>query len=354
VDGQPGEGLACATTILPRRATHRRRVTLGRDMKFHFTDFDPGGFKHPAKAKNTGELELIAKNGGHRFDFDGSREKIGGSLAGWAIQSEDAVTSDARNGCRVTMAYRAKPEITPKQFVLVGTSKAEFDAALSELAQQIAAGEATQAKIADGAWWFTGGAFKCLGFTESFSVSETTYHGGWTPHPQSHKNDILRIDKKGISLSGFKTIFTIPWEQVTDISVDGPENASKRVTAGRVAMLGVFALAAKKKTKSTVILVDTLSGDQAVFETAKALPHEIGPKLTPLANQARRYAASRQAPAGGSSPAVAPGSAVPVSAPNPATTVSVADELAKLADLHTKGILSDEEFAAQKSKLLSS
>jgi hypothetical protein len=119
-------------------------------------------------------------------------------------------------------------------------------------------------------------------------------------------------------------------------------------------MLGVFALAAKKKTKSTVILVDTLSGDQAVFEMAKALPHEIGPKLTPLANQARRYAASRQAPAGGSSPAVAPGSAVPVSAPNPAATVSVADELAKLADLHTKGILSDEEFAAQKSKLLSS
>jgi hypothetical protein len=33
------------------------------------------------------------------------------------------------------MAYRAKPEITPKQFVLVGRSKAEFDAALSELAQ---------------------------------------------------------------------------------------------------------------------------------------------------------------------------------------------------------------------------
>jgi hypothetical protein len=71
-------------------------------MKFHFTDFDPGGFKHPAKAKNTGELELIAKNGRHRFDFDGSREKIGGSLAGWAIQSEDAVTSDARNTERMS------------------------------------------------------------------------------------------------------------------------------------------------------------------------------------------------------------------------------------------------------------
>jgi hypothetical protein len=327
---------------------------MGRDMKFRFADFDPGGFKHPPKAKNTGELELIAKNGGHRFDFDGSREKIGGSLAGWVIQSEDAVTSDARNGCRVTMTFRAKPEVPPKHFILVGTSKAEFDAALGELDQQIAAGEATQAKIAGGAWWLTGGAFKCLGFTESFSVSETTYHGGWTPHPQSHKNDILRIDKTGISLRGFKTIFTIPWEQVTDISVDGPENASERVTAGRVAMMGVFALAAKKKTKSAVILIDTLSGDQAVFETAKVLPHEIGPKLTPLANQARRYATSRQAPVGGASPSVAPGAAAPVGAPNPAAPVSVADEIAKLADLHEKGILSDEEFAAQKSKLLSS
>lgn len=37
------------------------------------------------------------------------------------------------------------------------------------------------------------------------------------------------------------------------------------------------------------------------------------------------------------------------SGPSP---VSTADELAKLADLHARGVLSDEEFAAQKARLL--
>ncbi len=35
-----------------------------------------------------------------------------------------------------------------------------------------------------------------------------------------------------------------------------------------------------------------------------------------------------------------------------AGTGGVADELAKLSDLHTKGVLTDAEFAAQKAKLI--
>lgn len=39
--------------------------------------------------------------------------------------------------------------------------------------------------------------------------------------------------------------------------------------------------------------------------------------------------------------------------PRPASpTLGVADELTKLADLHSKGVLSDTEFATQKAKLL--
>jgi hypothetical protein len=323
---------------------------MAKDQKFRFIDFDPGGFKHPAKAKNTGEIELISKNGWHRFDFDGTREKVQGPLAGWDLTVEDA--ADDRNpACRVTMTNRANPQAAPKRFVVVGATKGEFDTALAVLAEKITAGDAVREKIAGGAWWLTADAFKCLGFSQSFSVGETTYHGGWSKHPQSHKNDYLRIEKGGISLRGVKTIFTIPWDQVIDISVDGPEAASKRVTAGRVAMMGVFALAAKKKTKSTVILIDVLGGDQAVFETAKALPREIAPKLLPLANQARKYGAARSTSSSGG---VQTGSApAPSAAPAPAS-LSVVDELAKLADLHERGVLSDEEFAAGKSKLLES
>jgi len=38
--------------------------------------------------------------------------------------------------------------------------------------------------------------------------------------------------------------------------------------------------------------------------------------------------------------------------PGTAGTPSIADELAKLADLKAKGVLTNEEFAAQKAKLL--
>ena len=45
----------------------------------------------------------------------------------------------------------------------------------------------------------------------------------------------------------------------------------------------------------------------------------------------------------------------PAAAPAPAPSqLGVADELAKLADLHDKGVLNDEEFTAQKARLLSS
>lgn len=41
-----------------------------------------------------------------------------------------------------------------------------------------------------------------------------------------------------------------------------------------------------------------------------------------------------------------------VAAKSSATTTSTADQLATLAELHQRGVLSDEEFAAQKAKLL--
>jgi hypothetical protein len=58
------------------------------------------------------------------------------------------------------------------------------------------------------------------------------------------------------------------------------------------------------------------------------------------------------APAPVAAPAPAPVVA-PAPAPVVAVPLSVADELAKLAKLRTDGILTDEEFAAQKAKLLS-
>ncbi len=55
---------------------------------------------------------------------------------------------------------------------------------------------------------------------------------------------------------------------------------------------------------------------------------------------------------GGGAPATAPGPAA--APPRQAAPASVADELAKLVQLRDAGALTDEEFAAQKAKLLGS
>ena len=47
-----------------------------------------------------------------------------------------------------------------------------------------------------------------------------------------------------------------------------------------------------------------------------------------------------------------PPQAAPAPAAAPEETVDIAAEIEMLADLHAKGILTDEEFAAGKAKLL--
>jgi len=61
------------------------------------------------------------------------------------------------------------------------------------------------------------------------------------------------------------------------------------------------------------------------------------------------YAAPPPAPAPAYEPAPAP---APAPAPDPWDTKM--DELKRLGDLHDQGILTDEEFAAQKQKILDS
>jgi hypothetical protein len=58
----------------------------------------------------------------------------------------------------------------------------------------------------------------------------------------------------------------------------------------------------------------------------------------------------QQQQAGGSPPPPPAPAAAP--APGPAAAPSMADQLGQLADLHQQGVLTDDEFAAAKAKLL--
>jgi hypothetical protein len=100
------------------------------------------------------------------------------------------------------------------------------------------------------------------------------------------------------------------------------------------------------------------SGEEAIFQTEKYTAPELRAKLVPIISQLRKANASPPPTAQPSPPPYSPRSRWPPApkptVPPPAAPVSVADELKKLAGLKDAGLLTDEEFAGQKAKLLGS
>jgi hypothetical protein len=89
-------------------------------------------------------------------------------------------------------------------------------------------------------------------------------------------------------------------------------------------------------------LIGTAARTAVVAGTAGAVVH----------HQQRKYAAQDQAAYEEQQAAAQAAAAAPPPAPAPA--VDTVAELQKLADLKAQGILTEEEFAAQKAKILAS
>jgi len=209
--------------------------------------------------------------------------------------------------------------------------------------------EEMSAKLTDGglSWWESPDGLKSLGLGRRLALTHASYYGGWPGHqtPEGKPNLVLTVDVRGISLGKLvTTIFTIPWPEIQDITLEGPLEAASRFTATRLIALGPLGLAfkkAKKGSKETILTVTTKGGDEAIFHIATKLPREIAPKLTPVAMQARR------ASKGDDESDAVRGSSTPA-----APTLDIPAQLEKLAELKDKGILTDEEFAAKKTELL--
>jgi Short C-terminal domain len=305
---------------------------VAKAAKFRIANYAGGLPSHP-DPKKAGNL-ILTPAFKWELHLVGARQWVVGGIGRFAFDVE----STGPKSCRVVLRDQ-QDETIRTSFDLPDTPADKFEAALASQQGRLEGAMKRDVLVSGGQWWLAPGTFKCLGFTERFTVSGTAYHGGWSGHPKTHGNtNLLEVDKRGIGLRGMKTIFTIPWEQIVDVTVDGPETAATRITATRLLAFGVFALAAKKKTKAAIVIVTTANGDQAVFQTEKSMPHEVSPKLIPLAAHVRKAAQQRD-PA---SPTA--------SLPSPPT--GVADEIAKLAQLREAGVLTDEEFAAQKAKLL--
>ena len=124
---------------------------------------------------------------------------------------------------------------------------------------------------------------------------------------------------------------------VKSIEVGGGQVAKSRV--GATLAFGVAGLAAKSTQDRTEMAIHLKSGDAAFFVIMTS-PFEVRAKLLPLLREVGipfDDEIDEQADA----PAAAGGGH------------SLADELAKLAELHKSGFLNDAELAAAKAKMLS-
>jgi|GEM_PF-4236277 len=269
------------------------------DVQFKFVNYDGGFPSHPSNEEE-GRLVLTLREwqihyGGRGFVK--GKKWIKGGLARYVLNAR----ATGPKSCHVTFADPEDPSVHGS-LDLPDTSAEEFEAAYAAAAGNAhslqAQSNMREALTGNGAWWLEPNAFRGLGMNERFSASDTHYLGGWPGYTKTHTGKltyIIAIDKKGISLSGMATLFTIPWEEVISIEIDGPENASKRVTATRVVALGVFALAAKKGQKMATILVETTSGDIAIFQTEKMLPSEVQARLMPILTKVNRRVANPDA-----------------------------------------------------------
>ncbi len=283
---------------------------MGKAPKFRITNYAGGVPSHP-QPEAAGMLTFTPA---FRWElhFAGTTHHIFGGVARFAFDVE----STGAKSCKVVLRDQNDPAVSTS-FELPDTPAAKLETELANQQRLLAAANKRDALVKSGQWWQVPGTFKCLDITEKFTVPGTAYHGGWSRHLKTHgSTNRLKVDKRGIGLRGKKTIFTIPWAEVVDVTVASPEAAAKGVTATRTVALSVFSPAAKKTTKGTVVIVTTANGDQAVFQSENTPPFEVSRKLIPLAARVRK-AAQRRA-----------GSPLPMPAAGPPR---VADELAKLA-----------------------
>lgn len=282
-----------------------------------------GGFSNTQPISGeAGSLQID----GMRWTLKLGRRKIKDAFETWPfeVQALDATS------CRVTVRNVRNPR-TGITFDLLETSAATLNADLRERGCGITeimddAGERA-AKREQGAWWVD---------LKPYRILIGCHYSGAKNKGESGP---LQATAQGIEYKAFLgSKVKIPWSVIQDIEVS--TQSSRRVSAGRVLAVGVFALAAKKNETFTYIHI---SDKNTVFSfAAKTSQGKVLQSMRPILDAFN----SRAQPQRVEQPR-------PIAPPAPAAPTSVADELAKLAQLKADGILTDDEFAAQKAKLLS-
>ncbi len=205
------------------------------------------------------------------------------------------------------------------------------------------------------------------------------YLGGHRDHAGPVRNAGLLLDQRGIHLRAFRELFSVSWESVHGVAIEGPADISERLSLQRLLDLG----AQTWITQVAYLTVQTTTGD-AIFEVDGLGPPELHARLSrvlqglqrrehppaPIAVERATAAPDPEPDAPPAPPANFPPvpTAAPVAtspaapAPQPlvvdlATSelpieVFVVDALWKLARLYEVGLVDEQVAATLRAELL--
>jgi len=288
-----------------------------------------GGFKSQPEAGLAGSVE-VGDDGKWRVNL-GFRKHVTGDFKNFPFE----VQALAPTSCRLTVRNVHNPSYNVN-FDLPDTSAEAINGDLAnrkyELTSLMAAGEQVRQRVISGQWWAKVSEFK-IGMG---------YH--YSGERQKNQTGTMFAGTSGIDYKSFggKKVH-IPWNVIQDVEIS--TQAARRVTAARVLAVGVFALAAKKNETYTYVHI---SDQNTVWSFAtKSSQGNVVKVWQPILNA---WNNREGAQAARTSPSPTPTTPPPPTGP----ALSVADELKKLGELKDSGLLSDEEFAQQKAKLLGS
>lgn len=164
-----------------------------------------------------------------------------------------------------------------------------------------------------------------------------SYIGGYDD--QRRFNAKLRFYEKQIEYSQLsKPVkgLVINASDVKSIEIGGQSQTTSRLSVTRMATLGVFSLAAPKRTKikDTSVTIGMKDGRQILFHTKDLTEFEVHSKLANAISYFHQLQASQQA------------------TDNPTTPTDNAAEIMKYATLLKRGVITQEEYQAKKRQLL--
>ena len=158
------------------------------------------------------------------------------------------------------------------------------------------------------------------------------YIGGHPNRERQTQASSLHIGEDGVKVGTFRKFIVEPWSHIDQICAEGPDGLS-RFTATRLLLFGPLGLALKKEKKLGFVVVSGTFGE-FIFKTKKT-PQELRATLAPWQGHISPRAGS---------PTAASSTDVPAR--------DRVERLRELADLRDRGVLTEEEFASEKARLL--